>query len=149
MSEQGMIQSFRDIRTMAEKLEAKRENWIPHNPELDHPRSVDGLVLDRQERELGFGQKGNAPIVRVLSDDGTEWNVAGFHAILRSELVREGPRIGDRIGVAYQGLGTAKENQSPPHLYRVVLERNPDGPQQPDRELPPAPDFDPDGDIPF
>lgn len=149
MSEQGRIQSFRDIRTMAEKLEAKRENWIPHNPELDQPRSIDGLVLGRSERELGFGQKGSAPILRILGDDGVEWNVAGFHAFLRGEMVREGPRIGDRVGILYQGLGEAKENQSPPHLYRVVVERNPDGPQQPDASLPPAPDFAMDDDIPF
>lgn len=149
MSEQGVIQSFRDVRTMPEKLSARRENWIPHNPELDQPRSVHGLVLGQSERELGFGQKGEAPILRVLADDGVEWNIAGFHAILRAELVREGPQIGDRIGVAYEGLGKAKENQSPPHLYRVVVERNPDGPQKPDADLPPAPDFNPDADIPF
>ena len=139
---------FRDTRTLEEKLTASRENWKPHANPLQ-PNSVSGLVIDLSERELGYEQQGTAPFVRVLADDGTEWSVAGFHAVLRAEILRTGPRIGDRIGVIYQGEGTAKENQSPPHLYRVVVERNPDGPQQPDAQLPPAPDFEPDADIPF
>lgn len=148
MSEQASLQSFRDTRTLDEKLQAQRENWKPHS-DHDQPKSVSGLVIDQTERELGFDQKGTAPFLRVLSDDGVEWSVAGFHAVLRAELLRVGPRIGDRIGVLYQGEGQAKENQSAPHLYRVVVERNPDGPQQADAELPPAPDFDVDADIPF
>lgn len=148
MSEQVTISSFRDTRTLDQKLTAQRENWKPHS-DSSQPKSVSGLVIDQTERDLGFEQKGTAPFLRVLADDGTEWSVAGFHAVLRAELLRVGPRIGDRIGVLYQGEGQAKENQSPPHLYRVVVEQNPDGPQQRDPELAPAPDFDPDADIPF
>lgn len=133
---------------MEQKLSAPRENWKPH-AELTQPKSLSGLVIDLGERDLGFEQQGTAPIVRLLAEDGTEWNVAGFHAFLRAELLRAQPGIGDRLGVVYQGEGVAKENQSPPHLYRVVVERNPDGPQQRDADLPPAPDYDPDADIPF
>lgn len=139
---------WRDTRTLDEKLTATRENWKPHS-DLSQPKSISGLVIDLSERELGYEQQGTAPFVRVLADDGTEWSIAGFHAVLRAELLRTGPNVGDRIGVIYQGEGTAKENQSPPHLYRVVIERNPDGPQEPDRDLPPPPDFQPDADIPF
>lgn len=145
---QAALGVFRDTRTLDEKLAAPRENWKPHS-DLTQPKSVSGLVIELTERDLGFEQKGTAPFVRVLADDGQEWSVAGFHAVLRAELLRVGPHVGDRIGVLYQGEGTAKENQSPPHLYRVVVERNPDGPQEPDRDLPPAPDFNPDADIPF
>lgn len=151
MSEQATqpaLGAFRDTRTLDAKLNAPRENWKPHS-DLTQPKSVSGLVIDKTERELGFEQQGTAPFIRVLADDGTEWSVAGFHAVLRAELLRTGPNIGDRIGVLYQGEGTAKENQSPPHLYRVVVERNPDGPQEPDPNLAPAPDFAPDADIPF
>lgn len=148
MPDQVSLSTFRDHRTLDEKLTAQRENWKPHS-DHDQPKSVSGLVVDQTERDLGFDQKGTAPFLRVLADDGVEWSVAGFHAVLRAELLRVSPRIGDRIGVLYQGEGTAKENQSAPHLYRVVVERNPDGPQQADAELPPAPDFDVDADIPF
>lgn len=147
-AQQSTLGVWRDTRTLDEKLAASRENWKPH-ADLTQPKSVSGLVIDLSERDLGFEQQGTAPFVRVLADDGTEWSVAGFHAVLRAELLRTGPHVGDRIGVLYQGEGTAKENQSPPHLYRVVVERNPDGPQEPDRDLPPAPDFNPDADIPF
>ncbi len=146
---QASLGSFSDTRSLEQKLAAERENWKPHT-ELAQPRSVTGLVVDKEERELGFDQQGTAPFVRVLGDDGKEWSVAGFHAILRAELLRNNVQIGDRIGVIYQGEGTAKENQSPPHLYRVVAERNPEGPQERDPELAPAPDFaNPDADIPF
>lgn len=149
MPEQVSLSSFRDARTLDEKLTAQRENWKPHT-DHDQPKSVSGLVIDQSERDLGYDQKGTAPFFRVLADDGLEWSVAGFHAVLRMELQRVGPNIGDRIGVLYEGEGKAKENQSAPHMYRVVLERNPDGPQARDPELAPAPDFgDPDADIPF
>lgn len=147
-AEQPTLGSFRDTRTLDEKLTAPRENWKPH-ADLTQSKTVSGLVIDKTERELGFEQQGTAPFLRVLDDDGTEWSVAGFHAVLRAEIIRTGPHVGDRVGVIYQGEGKAKENQSAPHLYRVVVERNPDGPQEPDRELPPAPDFAPDADIPF
>lgn len=139
---------WRDARSLNEKLTASREAWKPHS-ELSQPRSLEGLVIELSERDLGFEQQGKAPFVRLLDDSGTEWSIAGFHAILRSELLRTGPRIGDRLGVIYQGVGNAKENQSPPHLYRAVVERNPEGPQEPDPELAPAADIDPDSDIPF
>jgi hypothetical protein len=145
---QSSLGSFRDTRTLDAKLTASRENWKPHS-DPTQPVSVSGLVIDKTERELGFEQQGTAPFLRVLADDGTEWSVAGFHAVLRAELLRTGPHVGDRVGVIYQGEGKAKKDQSAPHLYRVVVERNPDGPQEPDRELPPAPDFNPDSDIPF
>lgn len=145
---QPTLSAFRDTRTLEDKLTATRENWKPH-ADVSQPKSVSGLVIDKTERELGFEQQGTAPFLRVLADDGVEWSVAGFHAVLRAELLRTGPHVGDRVGVIYQGEGKARENQSAPHLYRVVVERNPDGPQEPDRELPPAPDFNPDAGIPF
>jgi hypothetical protein len=148
MPEQATVYNFRDTRTLDEKLSAPRENWKPHT-DLTQPKAVSGLVLELTERDLGFEQQGTAPFVRLLADDGTEWSVAGFHAVLRAELLRTGPNVGDRMGVVYQGEGKARENQSAPHLYRVVVERNPGGPQEPDAELPPAPDFNPDADIPF
>lgn len=157
MSEQATAATgaFRDTRTLSEKLAARRENWKPVADE-SHPRVVEGLVIDKDERDLGYNQQGTAPFIRVLADDGAEWSVAGFHAVLRAEIMRAGPNIGDRIGVVYQGEGKAKdglnergEPYSPPHLYRVVVERNPDGPQTPDADLPPAPDFEPDADFPF
>lgn len=149
MPEQVSLSTFLDSRTLDQKLTAERENWKPHS-DSSQPKSVSGLVIDQTERDLGYDQKGTAPFYRLLADDGTEWSVAGYHAVLRAELLRVAPNIGDRIGVLYQGEGTAKENQSAPHMYRVVLERNPAGPQQRDPELAPAPDFgDQDADIPF
>jgi hypothetical protein len=98
---------------------------------------VSGLVLDVGTRPSDYEQ-GDVPAILLLAKDGTEWSIVGFHAILRSELKSAGPRIGDRIGIQYQGEGKAREGQSPPHLYRAVVERNPEGPQEPDPELAPA-----------
>jgi hypothetical protein len=124
---------FRDTRSVEWKLAAVRKNWTPHREE-EQPRVLSGLVLDVGTRPSDYDQ-GDVPAILLLAKDGTEWSVVGFHAILRSELKSAGPRIGDRLGIHYQGEGKAREGQSPPHLYRAVVERNPEGPQERDPQL--------------
>ena len=62
---------------------------------------------------------GNYPVVTVLTEDGQEVAVHGFHSVLKSEFQRKQPRINDTLGVKYVGIPEGKKYEH----YRVVVER--------------------------
>jgi hypothetical protein len=153
-SETGTASSpddFRDTRSVEWKLAAPQKAWTPTR-EPDQPNPLSGLVIGLSTQPSDYDQ-GDVPRIQLLAKDGTEWSVVGFHTLLRRELQAAGPRLYDRLGILYQGEGVAKEGQSAPHRYRVVLERNPDGPQEPDPDLEgrnmPLPGGGQEDDIPF
>src|SRR5829696_8852993 len=114
---------FEDTRTIAEKLQADKRNWIPAKHQ-DDPRMIFGLVLERDTFTSDLDDKVK-PTARILSSDNIEWGVIGFHGFLREELERKDPRPGDFAAFAFQGTKPAtKPNESDSFVYTVVVERN-------------------------
>jgi hypothetical protein len=100
------------------------------------------------------------PTLRVLDADGIEWSAIAFHGFLRRAIEQQKPRAGDWIAVAFLGTKAArKKGESDAYVYRLVVERNPDGRVAPElvepdtAQLPepePEQDAEPDHDgIPF
>lgn len=73
--------------------------------------------------DMGYGPY---PIV-TLDSAGTEYAIHAFHQILRTELARRRPKVGDEIEVTYQGKRSPKSgNGNPFHVYRVIGGREPE-----------------------
>lgn len=66
-----------------------------------------------------YGDGEEYPIVTIRQDDGEEVAVHGFHTVLKRELAKLAPKVGDQIGVKYVGIPAGKSYE----LYRVILER--------------------------
>lgn len=81
-----------------------------------------GIVTELDERENDYG---TYPIVTVQTDDGQELAFHAFRTVARNELAKQRPKVGDRIGIKYEGKPPGKEYE----LYRVKVERV-DEPQQ-------------------
>jgi hypothetical protein len=63
------------------------------------------------------GQYGAYPVVTLSTDDG-EVAIHAFHAVLKSELARQKPQPGDRLGCKYIGRDAEKGYEK----YRLIVE---------------------------
>ena len=89
------------------------ESWTPMPGE-----KIVGELVSVGSRESYYGPY---PIVVVRDASGKEWAIHAFRQVLQSELVRARPRVGDQIGVKYEGQ---REDESY-HRYRVLVDRPP------------------------
>lgn len=90
----------------------------PWRPDQDDADTIIGVVtgIDRAD-----GDWGPYPIVFIRQDNGTEKSVHAFRSVLKSELQKKQPQIGERIGIKY--LGEVKGANRSYIGYRVELER--------------------------
>jgi hypothetical protein len=98
---------------MADRLGMFPEAWQP-KPE----DKLIGTVTDTDDRD---GEYGLYPIVCVLTDDGDEFAVHAFHAVLKTEFAKQQPEVGDRIGIAYHGKVKGKNSEY--ESNRVIIEK--------------------------
>lgn len=130
-------------------------------PDQGDPDVLLGVVT-----EISWGTSDYAPylIVTVRQEDGEEKAIHAFHTVLRRELERQKPNIGERIGVKYLGEQEAKNSKYGKFIgYRLKVDRaagafdwnqvaptdEPDPYAAPEPEPVTVPDGAGDDDIPF
>jgi hypothetical protein len=98
--------------TLQDTLDAPRAAtaWRPEPGE-----SIIGELADVGERDGGYGPY---PVLTLATDDGAR-TVHAFHEVLRNELAKLAPQIGERIGIKYVG----KHPERGYHQYRLRAER--------------------------
>lgn len=101
---------------LAERAARFPESWRPAQGDV-----LEGVVTELDERDSEYGPP--YAIVTVETDDGGELAAHCFHTMLRNAIARQNPQVGDRIAIAYHGLGEAQPGMSAPHRYRVIVER--------------------------
>lgn len=100
-----------------EKLREEHPNaWIP----LEIGDELNGEIVDVASAWSDVRGGGSSyPLLTVASDDGKEYQIHGFGAVLYREIMRLRPRIGEKISIRYLGPGEAKPGLNPPEIYRV------------------------------
>lgn len=75
--------------------------------------------------EMGTSEYGPYPLLVVRQEDGTEKAVHAFHTVLRNELVKHRPNVGEKIGIKYLGKQKAAEGSKYGSYigYRVRVDR--------------------------
>ncbi len=91
-------------------------------PDQEDPDILIGEVVSI---EAGSSDYGTYPLIVVRQDDGTEKAIHAFHTVLRNELVKQRPQIGERLGVKYLGKMQAAEGSKYGSYigYRAKVER--------------------------
>lgn len=119
---------FTDPRTLIQKLNVQKRDWIPTKPAEGCPPIIHGLVLERGTYTDLNGEP--APTLRLLTDDlKTEWGVIGFHGWLRRGMTTQDPQPGDYVLLSYAGTKAAKKmGNNDAYMYEVLVERNPAAP---------------------
>lgn len=119
------------------------KGWRP-----DEGDTLVGIITAVDSGWSGY-RNGNYPIITVQPEDGgDEVAVHCFHAALFNRVMSLRPKVGERIGVQYQGKRESKENpRNTVAVYALRLDRPNDDPyariaaSQPDPpQAPPATD---------
>lgn len=76
------------------------EAWQPEPNE-----KLEGTVTSIS---MASSEHGNYVVVEVQQDDGGKLAFHAFHTAARSQLDRLRPKVGDEIGILYEGLKTPK-----------------------------------------
>ena len=105
-------------------LEDRLESGLPSawRPDQEDPPVIIGEVLEIQK---GTSDYEPYPLVIVRKDDGEEKAVHGFHTVLKNELMRHRPQVGERIGIKYLGEQPTKPGSKFKSFigYRVKMDR--------------------------
>jgi len=86
------------------------------------PQPGDKLVGEIVGISERTGQFEAYPIITVRQDDGTERAWHAFHTVAASELAKQRPKVGERIGVKYTGQRAGQGGTSY-HAYKVQVDR--------------------------
>lgn len=106
--------------------------------------SVIGVV---QKIEVKQGRHGEVPVVTLLDERGEDREVWCGAAVLRSEMARSRPQVGDKVKITLTGMQNVGQ-PSPMKVFEVKVKR-PDAPAPaPVAETQQAPGWD-DGTEPF
>jgi hypothetical protein len=94
--------------------EESGDAWTPHLDE-DIPDGIQGRVVSRTviESDAKYGG-GLIPLIEIQETDGHIWSIRGYHSVLRGQIEKANPQVGDVIAVKYLG---EKENRKGDQSY--------------------------------
>jgi hypothetical protein len=98
---------------LEDRLDRDPQPWVP-----DVGEKLIGTIVELGERDSRFGDD-PYPVVHVLDADGRELVVHAYPAVLRDELARQRPTVGDRIGVRFIAPPDDARNYA---RFRVLVE---------------------------
>jgi hypothetical protein len=91
------------------------------------PDQEDPDVIIGEVTEISFASSDYEPypLIVIRQEDGTEKAVHAFHTVLKNELLRQKPNIGERIGIKYLGEQPTKPGSKFKSFigYRVKVDR--------------------------
>lgn len=108
------------MTALEERLEAGlAPAW---RPDKEDAAVLIGEVVDI---DVGTSDYEPYPLLVVRTDDGAEFAVHAFHTVLKNELTRQKPQIGERIGIKYLGEQATKPGSKFKSFigYRVKVDR--------------------------
>jgi hypothetical protein len=113
-----------EMPSLAELLDAEERSWLPHKDD-EQPRRVVGVVVKTftAPSDYGDGDKPGVVLYDIDAGEGVCWRITGYHSVLDKELREQRPRVGDTVGVRYDGKrqgGGRGDYES----YRVVVQRS-------------------------
>ena len=79
-----------------------------------------GTVVDIDTATSNFGNHEDYPLLTIETEDGEMVAVHGFHHVLKGELAKRRPEVGDQIAIRYHGVPEGK----PYELYTVRVKKD-------------------------
>jgi hypothetical protein len=98
---------------------ASLEDRLDRNPIEWRPAVGDRLVGTVTDIDTIATDYGESPLLIVETDDGDVYSVACWHTVLKREVAKREPQVGDRIGIKYFGVRDGQNYE----YYKLVLER--------------------------
>lgn len=94
--------------------------WTPHLDE-DVPDGIQGRVVSRTviESDQKYGG-GTIPLLEIEESNGHIWSVRGYHSVLRGQIEKNDPQIGDTVAIKYLGEVDNKKGDQTYFSYKMV-----------------------------
>lgn len=96
--------------------------WIPDDDDEPSPAGVQGRVTHVGTVHSDYGPE-EAPLIELESADGTVWSIRGYATVLRNQIMKADPQIGDLMAVKYFGVVTSKGGKTTYKNYKVAVKR--------------------------
>lgn len=83
--------------------------WMPAT-EDEHPDGIQGRIVNVSTiySDEAYGG-GEVPLLEIEEADGHVWSVRGYHTVLKNQIERNAPQVGDRVALKYFGPKTPKK----------------------------------------
>lgn len=84
--------------------------WKPQDEDDPSPEGIQGRVKYRGTVPSDYGQE-DIPHVLIEAADGTIWSVRGYSTVLRNQINKADPQIGDLMACRYFGPKTGRSGR--------------------------------------
>lgn len=129
---------MRDLRTELREHRGFAPTWQPEVGDM-----IVGLV---REFSVAPGQYGDVNVVTIHDEETDEdWAVWLSSTVLLNEFQRLEPKVGERIGIRYDGKVLSKNSGNSYHRYLVKIDREDADLRERGGETSPAPEAAPKG----
>lgn len=81
--------------------------WIPDDDDDPSPEGIQGRVKFVGEVSSDYGPE-TCPLIELDDGNGTVWSIRGYSTVLRNQITKADPRVGDIMAVRYFGVKTGK-----------------------------------------
>jgi hypothetical protein len=98
--------------------------WMPDDDEDPSPDGVQGRVTYVGEISSDYGPE-MCPLIELESPDGTVWSIRGYSTVLRNQINKVGPKVGDIMAVRYFGVKTGNSNREYKNYKVAVKHKDP------------------------
>lgn len=93
-------------------------------PDQSDPDKLVGKVIEIVAASSSYSDD-PYPILVVRKEDGEEKAVHAFHSVLKREILKQRPQVGEEIGIKFLGEVKPKNGANPYIGYVVKIEREP------------------------
>lgn len=91
--------------------------------------TIVGVIKDVREGRTFNGDP--CPELVLETDDGEEKTVTASQVRLKAALAEKRPQVGDKVRIAYSGVGEASPGKAPPKEFTVDVKEGPFEVKQP------------------
>lgn len=104
-----------EFNLLDEITEDNGEAWKPADDE-DIPEGIQGKVISVSsvETDQKYGG-GTVPLLEIQEKSGRIWSVRGYHTVLRNQIEKNNPQVGDIVAIKYLG---EKDNKKGDNSYQ-------------------------------
>jgi hypothetical protein len=95
--------------------------WVPDDEDDPSPEGIQGRVKFVGEVSSDYGPE-MCPLIELEAADGTVWSIRGYSTVLRNQINKAAPKVGDIMAVRYFGVKTGKgKNAREYKNYKVAV----------------------------
>lgn len=95
--------------------------WLPDDDDDPSPDGIQGRVVHVGEISSDYGPEA-VPLIELEAADGTVWSIRGYSTVLRNQISKADPKVGDFMAARWFGAKMGKSGREYQN-YKVAVKR--------------------------